>query len=240
MLLGLGVLIQIAVDLWIGTKLLLLARRTRGLPELGFGLCLLLFGGIGMPLAVVARAAAADAPALGHGLLTLALGLENAGSFALFVATWKVFRPDSSIARAFVWLAAAAFVVSTPVSGSDGGLLYWLGCAFRGLAFFWSATESIRYGAMLRRRRALGLAEPIVVQRMALWALSCTACSIGFLVFVGVRALGVDPNVAPVMIVQSTVATISGAALWLAFAPPAWYRARFAGLSTSAGSTAPR
>ena len=227
MLLGLGVLVQIAVDLWIGSRLLRLARLTRGLPELGFGLCLLLFGGLGIPLAAIARTGPFETAAANQGLLVGALGLENLGSFALFFATWRVFRPNAAWARALVWIAGVAFLIATPASGDDGGVFYWLGCAFRGLPFLWSAIESARYGAMLRRRRALGLAEPIVIERMALWALSCSACAFGFVVFIGARLLGVEPNAAPVMLAQSSVALLSGGALWIGFAPPDWYRARF-------------
>lgn len=227
MLLGLGVLVQIVVDLWIGGRLLRLARRTRGLPELGFGACLLLFGGLGIPTAAVARLGPFASDGANQGLLIGALGLENLGSFALFLATWRVFRPNANWARALVWIAGGAFLVSTPTSGDDGGVLYWLGCVFRGLPFFWSALEATRYWGLLRRRRALGLAEPIVIERMALWALSCSACAFGFVVFIGARLVGMEPTAAPVLLAQSSVALLSGGALWLGFAPPDWYRARF-------------
>jgi len=121
MLLGLGVLVQIVVDLWIGGRLLRLAQRTRGLLELGFGACLLLFGGLGIPAAAVARLGPFASDGANQSLLIGALGLENLGSFALFLATWRVFRPNAKWARSLVWIAGGVFLVATPMAASSTG-----------------------------------------------------------------------------------------------------------------------
>ena len=47
-----------------------------------------------MPLAILARRGLFETAIANERLLATALALEDLGAFALFVATWKVFRPD--------------------------------------------------------------------------------------------------------------------------------------------------
>ncbi len=226
-LLGLGIVVQLVADAVIGVRLLLLARRTRQLPELAMGACCLLLGGVGLPLSLAVRAGLLGAAEDRGVWLATALAIQNLACLALYVATWRVFRADRTWARAVVAVAAVALAISVPGSGADSGALYWLGWAGRGGAFAWSAFESVRYLGLLRRRHALGLVSPVVLDRFRLWSICCIAVVIGFAVFLVSRLQGLNPAETPaVLATTSLVGLVGGISLWLAFAPPAAYLRR--------------
>lgn len=231
-LLGLGIAVMIAADALVGVRLLLLARRTRRTPELAFALSFLLLGVVGYPLSIVARRAA-DPSAL----LAVALTAQDLACLCMYVATWRTFWPGSPWARALVQAAAGAFALSllgdSLLAGRwsfhDGGAAYYLGFAARATAFVWAALEASRYHAMLRRRLALGLAEPVLVDRFRLWALAAASISLGFAVFLLGRLFTDNVADSPVVLAASSLVGISaGAAMLLAFAPPAAYLRRVA------------
>jgi hypothetical protein len=227
-LLGLGVVIQMLADVVVGIRLLALARRTRQVPELGMGLCCLLLGGVGLPLALLVRSGALGPDERGV-LLACALGVQNLACFALYVATWRVFRPGSKLARFGIGVAATALLWSTLGSTDDGSFAFWLGWPGRAGAFIWSAVEAAHYAHLLGRRVELGLADAVVADRMRLWALCCGVVSLGFIVFFVSRVYGMNPAETPALLVTASATGITGGvALWLAFLPPQWYRARFA------------
>ena len=117
-----------------------------------------------------------------------------------------------------------------------------------GLVFGWAFVESFRYYIMMRRRVALGLAEPVVTNRFLLWTLWTAGLTILPLVVTAVRAVQLahfgasDPASGLVFseeaawslaVVRSTVMGVGPviiAALWLSFFPPrsyvGWVRAR--------------
>jgi len=236
--LALGVLIQIMADAVVGSRLLMLAMRTRRLPEACLGVSTLLLGVFGYPLAIAARRGLGGSPEADGALLALGLALQNLACLALWVATWQVFRPRDRGAAALVAVAAALLLVSVPGqawgSGFAGarseGLYYWLGFTGRALAFVWSAGEALRFWRMLRRRRSLGLADPVVTDRFRLWAIFCTAVALGFAVFALAKLMGVNPGESiGVLAATSAVGLVSGVSLWLAFVPPRAYLRRVRG-----------
>jgi hypothetical protein len=235
-LLGSGVLVMVAVDAVVGVRLLLLAARTRQSPEACFGVSFLFMGVLGYPLAIVARKAALAGTPLPW-LLSTGLGFQNVAALAMFVATWRTFRPQAGWPLAVVWLAAAVFVASLTgdslVAGRwqlhDGGVWYQLGFWTRAAAYAWAAAEAIRYYGVMRRRLALGLADPLVTDRFRLWAISSTAITAGFLVFFAGRTGAANAATsAPVLLATSTVGLVAGVTMWLAFLPPAGYVRRVA------------
>lgn len=235
--LGLGVGVQLLADAVVGVRLLLLGRRTRKLPELCFGACSLLLGGLGLPLAIAGRTRLEGDPVLAAWLVGSGLAIQDAACAALYLGTWRVFRPGSRLAAAAVGLAGLALAASVPgqawtagyVHATGGGAWYWIGFAARAGAFLWSTAESLRYARLLGRRARLGLAEPVVVDRFRLWALCCGAVSGGFGLYLLSHLSGVNPATsAPVLALTSVIGVIAGAALWLAFAPPRAYLRRFA------------
>jgi hypothetical protein len=240
-LLGAGVLVQIAACTGVGARLLLLARRTRQAPELAFGIAFLLFGVVGYPLSITSRSGLGGAGA--GWLLLAALAAQDAGSLAVYLGTRRVFRPRARWALALVAAAAVAFPASLAVQalaggfapGRSGGAGYYLGLAARFGAFAWTAVEALRYHAKLRRRLALGLADPRMVDRFRLWAVTNCALCLGFAVFLwGLLASGNPAESALVLVATSAVAVVGGLSMWLAFFPPAAWQRRVAARSESA------
>jgi hypothetical protein len=227
-LLGLGLLVMIAADAVVGARLLLLALRHRRLPELAFGASFVLLGVVGYPLSISAR----SAPGGDGGLLAAALAAQDLGALAIYVATWRVFRPDSVWALRGVSIAGGAFLASllgdsfqagVPLL-RDGGAWYYLGFTARALAFVWAAAEAFRYHAMMRRRLTLGLGDPVVADRFRLWALSATAVAVAFAAFLAGRLCASDGAMsAPVLIATSLAGIVAGVTVLLAFSPPAAY-----------------
>lgn len=236
-LLGIGVLVMIAADAIVGLRLLGLARRTRRLPELAIGASLLLLGGVGYPLTILARNGVGG-PEGSEWLLGAGFLFENVASAAMALATWRTFRPDARWARALFAALAAALgsswvaqaIAGDFAPGAAPSPLYWLAFAGRALPFAWSAAESWHYHAKLQKRLALGLADPVVTDRFRLWALNTTSVSIAFAIFGVAVAQGIPVSSSPgVLASSSIVGLISGVSMWLAFLPPEWYLRRFEG-----------
>jgi hypothetical protein len=236
-LLGIGLLVMIVADGVVGLRLLLLARKTRGLPELYFGLSFLSLGVIGYPLSIAARKAAMAGNAIPE-LLPMALFFQDLASLAMLLATWKTFRPQESWPRRLVWGGTTVFVLSlvgdSVISGAwtfrDGGLWYELGFWSRAGAYFWAALEAGRYYAAMRKRLRLGLADPVLTDRFKLWTLSSCAVCAAFMIFYMGRLFA--ENVAssvPVLVATSVAGLIAGITVWLAFVPPDAYLRRVRG-----------
>src|SRR4030095_15627117 len=79
----------------VSIRLLLLARRTRALPELLIGFGLLVLGAIGFE-------ATAGTPALQTALSVAHALLQTLGEGSIAVFTWRVFRPDAGWAHGLV------------------------------------------------------------------------------------------------------------------------------------------
>jgi hypothetical protein len=221
----------------LGTRMLMLARRTGRLPEL----CIAVFAfgtGPGSFLQV-----------FGRGVGTLPPGwdvpVHMAGAIALSVAaialglfTWQVFRPGERWAR-LGFLAVSALVlmsvvtslatptdyssqVHTPTSRSS---LVWL--LARGIFVAWACFESLRYWQAMRRRRGLGLADPVVVNRFFLFG-TWTAGMLGlWLNSVVARLLvyytGSNSFESTLYATGSSFGLVQILSLWLAFFPPQAY-----------------
>ena len=233
-LLGIGVLVMIVADGVVGVRLLMLARRTRRLPELCFGLSFLSLGVLGYPLSIVARKASmAGAPLTG--LLPTALFVQDLASLTMFIATWQTFRPEARWPRYVAGVGVALFTASllgdSMLAGTwvlrDGGAWYELGFWARAGAFVWAAAESGRYYGAMRRRSRLGLADPVVMDRFKLWTISAWAISAAFLIFYLGRlwAENVATSV-PVLAATSIAGLVAGLTVWLTFMPPDSYLKR--------------
>jgi hypothetical protein len=230
-ILGIGVLVMIVADGVVGARLIMLARRTRQLPELCFGISFLFMGVVGYPLSIAARKAAlAGAPV--PELLPTALLFQDLSAMAIFIATWQTFRPKARWPRHVMWASvvvlSASLLGDSVMNGSwafrDGGVWYELGFWTRASAYFWAAVEAGRYYGTMRRRLKLGLADPVVTDRFRLWAISSYAVSAAFLIFYLGRMWA--DNVAtsvPVLVATSIAGLVAGLTVWLAFVPPDGY-----------------
>jgi len=119
-------------------------------------------------------------------LAQLGAGLAaDGGVLAVYVFTWRVFRPGSARAQGLVLAAAALLLVAwgaqvrglyalDDLSRAAERLAPWsvLFFAVAATGFAWTAGEALAYHAKLRRRLALGLTDPVVANRCLLWGLS--------------------------------------------------------------------
>lgn len=226
----------VLVGATVGARMLLLAARTRQLPELYLGGSLFLYAGVGQPFVVASRPLGA---AFGFEvrLLAVALGLAAiiSSMLALYLFTWHVFRSDSKWAEPFVWLAACAAilagtVVLSTIPSTPGlvtqGMKLGIGCLSLvfALGMGWTAWESFRYHGMMRRRLALGLADPIVVNRFLLWGCGCAVTGLTALAMIGCVSAGFNVATHPAPLMLTSVAGIFIGGCWyLTFLPPAGY-----------------
>lgn len=229
----------VLVTLVLGPRLLALARRTRQIPEFTMGLCLLLMGGLGYPLATVARAVTAmpdDVRGFALGCATLC---NTIGFGALALFTWRVFRAASLAAEVgvaacltilallvpagAVWPGLVAGALSPePYPGWPGQLRVVIGLA----VLYWTSVEATLLAHRLRRRLALGLADPVVADRVRLWTIAISCASVSFTTSFVLSFRGIDLAASPLGAgMVGTLGMISAACTWLAFLPPARYAA---------------
>lgn len=229
----------------VGLRLLLLARSTRQQPELLLGAAILGTAVLGYGMLIAAAIlrgsdlSAASATPTTTALTGAGKVLHAAGVSCFLLFILRVFRPADAWARA---LAGAAALLLW------GGLLWgaWNG-AFRvhntGSAAWlceylviwtypiWMCVESLRYWGMLRRRSALGLADPMLTNRFALWgfgsvgsAIAIWTASIPFFLLEHAALLA---SLTPAIHVVTALAGIASVSCsYLAFLPPSWYARR--------------
>jgi len=222
----------------VGVRLLRLAFRTRSLPELllGGGLCSLTF--VTLPAIILALAVRVGGPELRIALF--AAGLVPAAGLAtcLNAFTALVFRPHSATAWCVVALAAvvsaagafgsvearaAALDADRVVSAGQSALLI-APCLW---GMLWTGAESLRYHRKLRRRLALGLADPVVCDRFRLWAIGNLGAVVGTAVMAASLFAGWRFVSHPVPQLALAGAGLSLSVAWfLAFLPPEAYLAR--------------
>ena len=240
---GVGIGCLIVSCAAVGLRLVRLGARTRRAPELALGASYLLFGALGYPLAAVARASAADGAADAGAWLAAALAIQNLGVLACYFFNGRVFRPGrvgACVTAAGGLLLALSWIghgVEPGWAGAESrGPWYYLGLATRAAVFVWGAAEAFAYWARLRRRARIGLADPVVANRMLLWGTSSLLIALAFAVFaLGTLSPG-GVNAAPVVLSVSAAGLGAGATMTLAFFPPAFYR-RW--LEPSAGRSEP-
>jgi hypothetical protein len=227
--------VYIVVGWVIGIRLLRLARRTSGVPELALGVGECLLAGLVPPLFIVAQAVSEPAVIrtahfLGHLAYTV-------GSAVLILFTWRVFRPSETWARALVYLALFVLGIGGGLNLSRAVMVHdatelraiqtlaflvmeWISL----VGFFWTTGEALHHHRRLRKQAALGLTDPVVANRMLLWAV----VGLGGVLAAGAPVLaglsGLDPAThVPTRLVSAFAALTSSVAIQLAFLPPAAY-----------------
>lgn len=228
----------IIVSLVIGLRLLLLARRTRELPEFAIGLALFLMGGLGYPLVSVARLAHGMPEGARTSLFLAAILFNFIGTGAICVFNRRVFRPRDAWAHwltvAFACSLAGALALQSVTPGLpaaalyDDGAGYHLFMTFQGVPIAWAAFESLRYYRLVKRRAQLGLADPMVVNRIFLWGVAMLSAFVINLFSSVLAFIGIDiATSAPGALVVAPLGLVAAGCVWLAFLPPAAYTRRF-------------
>lgn len=234
----------------VSCRLLLLARRSRGLPELLLGCSIggtAVLGYGALILALTMRGGAAAAEEVGAGALALtAMGriLHDLGVTSHIAFVLYVFRRDAGWAKALAVAMLTLLWVGCLVGTAQGGLRVSLVGSPAWLAEYvviwtypiWSMLEAFRYGLMLRRREAVGLASPLVVNRFFLWGtgsfFATVAIWISSIAFLyesdPERLAAIEPAV---RICTAAAGLVSVTCSLFAFVPPGWYRRWIEGTS---------
>lgn len=228
-------LLYTVTSLVVGTRLLARARRSRGWPEFLMGLTYTAAPGLGYPLVITAvlwptREASLTATVVGQILV-----IFGCSAFMIFNA--KVFRPSAGWALSLAYVgvsvivAGGCAVILAHVSTADLALAVDRGrsgtaamLTALGAGYAWTAFEGIRYNRMLRKRIALGLAEPIVANRFLLWALAGIVATLWNTVSVYYLLSGANIGTHPVPLLATSLGGLFSAVLQvLIFMPPARY-----------------
>jgi len=223
----------------VGVRMLLLARRTRGRHELLMGAGMILIGAIGFPGSTLSGFGR-PVGEMSIPLWFLFTSVTQVGLLLIYAFTWQVFRPNERWGKAVVVsggllmfaglvTSAIALVGAAPDASSTlvarGGM--FVGMAGYSGCFLWSAIEGFVHHRSAKRRLAIGLADPVVVNRFLLWGFfGVAATAINVSSFIG-NAIGVDPSTSPLVLVPMGVLGFAASvAMYLAFLPPAAYLAR--------------
>lgn len=241
-LLDLAVLVATAATIVAGTviggRLMLLARRTRRIPEAALGICLFVYGGICQPVALTNVLMAESLGSLGRPLIyAVMMGAYIPVLAGIAVFAWQVFGRNSAWRRALAlcliglnllatglavaeaWPLLAAGLASAPPS------IERLGNLMFAVAFMWAAIESARCYGQQRRRATLGLSDPVVTNRFLLWGLGSSASSLlvlGLLVL-SLSGRGLFTNDPTASLLVAAAGMVSSVCWALAFMPPQSY-----------------
>jgi len=220
------------VSLVVALRLLLLASRNHQLPEFLIGLSFLTGGVLGRGLFAVALAADSLPGALRVGLYMGGRFMLVICCLAIALMAWRVFQRDQAWAKVLflVLLAMAAIhsavdvFVTLPGEHLYEGFGFWLGTVAKTGAFAWGSWEAIRYYRMLRRRIPLGLADPVVANRIALWGVAAGLIGFLFVMTPAVHVITGLPQESPgFSMLQSLIGLAVALCIALAFFPPRAY-----------------
>jgi hypothetical protein len=222
------------VSLAIGLRLVAAATRSHQAPELLIGIGILGIGPTGMGCMLAAALLHSFGFEAARVPTAVALLAIATGSVASCVFNWRVFRPDSAVARGWVFASALLFGIAfglemgttgfgSPLQLGPGGTATSALCTAN---LLWGATESLLYYALMRRRLRLGLADPLVTNRFLLWGLGIGAAGVGSLLSVTVQVVsGLSMSELPALTLSNSLFGLASALLmWVAFVPPAAWR----------------
>lgn len=236
----------------IGVRLITLSRRTQRVPERSLGLGFIGTAGLGYGLlmfAMIGKRAAGwdDAPSYYSWLLMLGWVFHNLGVLFMLDFVHRVFRPDEGWARTLKYTMGLVLWVGWLADMSTGGLaatrpshFYWVAFAVIGTYPLWTAVEAYRYWGLMRKRVALGLADPLVANRFLLWTIASmtTVASIWLVevpTFLGYERMSsaAEQITSITMLCTAAFGIATICTYWLTFFPPAWYQARFRATAAS-------
>jgi hypothetical protein len=227
-----GYTAYILASLFLGTRLVLLWRRTREWPELTIGGAFLLGGVLGHVawLAVAIAGISGAAPETIKSIATLGLTVTVLGSLSSGTGTAMIFRSTELWARGFLTCVALALFaglaayVRGPIRGTS--MTFWWTLAATSLLYLWGAIEAISVGRILQKRARLGMAEPLVANRTLMWGYSGATVVLTIAISFGARVVYGPVAPAWTAILSSASLLIGAGTIWLGFFPPAAYRTR--------------
>ena len=246
-ILGISFLVTMAiVTVAIGIRLMSLAIRTRGVPEGLIAGALLLMAFVGGPLCGIGRMPGWMGTPLGDKLFAVGIFFVQLAIVLIYAFTWRVFRAESALARVLLAVVAAGAAVEWwgLVDASNAQTAEAIFARARpwgmatvaslGGAFAWTGVESFVYFDKLRRRLRVGIGDPVVADRVRLWAIGGTATTALCIALLGTMAAGLAPLRHPIalIIIGAAAAVVSGC--WSrAFLPSPAYLARVRARATT-------
>jgi hypothetical protein len=219
----------------VGSRLLLLARRTRKLPELAIGTACLTMAVGGVLLCPIIFFAESWPDWLIFAISIISKLVFAVGASAVCIVSWRVFRPDrlwaaSACAMASLTMLAAVLVQALRGDATthwallpENHVFWWVRIA----TYSWTGFESLRYAGMMRRQARLGLGDPLVAAQIRLWGVASTAIAAMVALWAVAPHLGYTSvrNWPSGMFVANSLGLLAACSLHLAFLPPlAWRR----------------
>jgi hypothetical protein len=239
--LGISQVAYLGAMLTLGARLALLARRTRQLPEALLAAHFLLSCTLGYILQGSGHALAME-PGASHALVATMLAIGHGASLlgvgSVLVFNYQVFRRGTSLGYALLAIGAAMLIGGYAGYGLSGGFWdgrpagawFWLLYSGFTAVGIWTLTEPLLYYVALRKRMRLGLADPLVVNRLLLWGIGSlarvTMLAIG--AFSMLRLVGDASDLAAIAAPTFLASGVAGLAVaicyGLAFFPPRRYK----------------
>jgi hypothetical protein len=232
-----SILLCATVGTLVGLKLIVIAARTRRFPELAIGIALFSYAALSQP-AVLAYQALGEEASVGllMGISVLRVLAFYVTLVGLSIFTWHVFGRESRWRQVLV----AVVAVTGLISGAANLGTVWLYLSANvpmslsarigmiphyAFVFGWVSLEGLRYYALMRRRRALGLADPVVTNRFFVWGAGEGIASLVVLaLFAVVLSRGGFSPTDPFVAAFITLAGLVNALVWwLTFTPPTAY-----------------
>lgn len=231
----LSILLSVVVAGVVSFRLLRLARRTHELPELlvGIGLGAYVLAQVASSLSVALHQTMN--PGVGVALFGIALMGYTAvqGAIAFFTVEtfgrtlwrWGLFALVMCIGVA-TRLAMLVHGATSDTAAADHPFLSTAAAVSLMLVFGWAGIEAIVYHAKAQRAMKLGLAGPLVVNRLLVWGLGGMATALLILAIAVANAAGQGSTTHGVNLALITAAGLVNAVTWtLTFTPPEAYRA---------------
>lgn len=226
-----GTLFCMATNLIIGVRLLWLAKKTRKLPEFTLGTSVILAGAIGWTALLISREISASDPAAAEFLLAMGTLITNLGNVTLLVFIWRVYRPYSTRTVYVIVILVVMMAVSTIYNSIIVGKTYagpsepiqWLGMSARLATYFWGTLEAFVFWRKLKRRALIGLAEPVVANRVFMWGVATATAFMTTVIATSSYIRRATGYTNLEMFIFSALGFAGAFCTWLAFWPPARY-----------------
>jgi hypothetical protein len=234
----------------VGLKLILIGSRTRGFPEFVVGAALFSYAAVSQPALLVSQALGEEiSVGLYMGLSVIRILAFYITLVGLSVFTWRVFGPESRWRQ----VLTAGIAVTGLVAGAASIWNTWLLISANAsvsmyarisvilhyvVVFGWVSLEGLRYYSLMRKRRALGLADPVVTNRFFVWGAGEGVSSLVVLaLLVVVLSHGeIRLNDFSVSAFVTLAGLVNAFVWWLTFTPPAAYL-RWVQSSAAAGAS---
>jgi len=155
--------------------------------------------------------------------------------------TWQTFRSRSRAAALAFWMSLAALAIGFFGSGAvddwrgfrSDHIWIWIENAAQILVYGWASAEPLLYYRNARKRVAHGFADPVLVNKFALWGIYAGCYGAVQLLFV--IALASPDGFTQLGAIDSSLTLIGIGSLWFAFYPPRRYVAWLRGGAPAGG-----